>query len=214
MKQKNEEQLRKQTASARKIKEGAVRLKHKRVLNKISENIGKSDKKTSVRQALIDEGYSESYADSGQFQKTKTWSELVEYFFPDEELAKTHRELLNKMNVEHCEFPKDENDKSIIEAISGFGFRVVKIVRGNMCKRAYFSIMDGNVAAKALDMAYKLKKKYGADITIKNELENLTYEELEDRLEKAIIDLISHDRSKIIARITKNVLEENNAFEA
>ena len=167
-KQTNEKSPAEQTKNARKARVSIVRQKHKRVLNRISENMGKPGKRASIKQAMIDEGYSESYAKSGLFQKTKGWGELTESFLPDEELAKTHRELLRNQNW-----------------------------------RARDS---------ALEMAYKLKKKYTADITIENKYAKFTDEELEKMMEESLISMISHDRSGTIARIVKQILEKHNAF--
>ena len=56
-----------------------MQLKHKRVLKKISVNIGKG---MSLKRAMKEEGYSESYADSGHIKDTKSWEDLLEQNLP------------------------------------------------------------------------------------------------------------------------------------
>lgn len=71
----------------------AVAQKHKKVLQKMSENVGKKGR-NSISQAAHEAGYSESYARSGRLQRTKAWQQLLEQELPDEELMAVHKELL------------------------------------------------------------------------------------------------------------------------
>ena len=56
---------------------GVIARKHRKVLKKMSANVGKKDR-NSISQAACDAGYSESYARSGRLQKTKSWQQLVD----------------------------------------------------------------------------------------------------------------------------------------
>lgn len=63
--------------------------RQKKVLKNIVENRG------SMRQAMIDAGYSVEYAKNPkQFRDTKTWQELLDEYLPDWLLLETHEELL------------------------------------------------------------------------------------------------------------------------
>ena len=105
----------------------------------------------------------------------------MEQDLADKDLTKKHKELLNKVNIEHYIFPASVSNKEITETIEMFGFKVMKISRNLQWKRVYFPIMDGLAAARALDMAYKLKRKYG-DLTIKHKFGESSDEELEAEL--------------------------------
>lgn len=85
-------------------------IKHAKVLEKLKENVGKCGKKGSVKEAIMDAGYSESYAENGSLLKTKTWEDLMEEYLPDESLAKVHKELLN--NEEHWKARDNALDKA------------------------------------------------------------------------------------------------------
>ena len=151
-------------------------------MKNLSDNIGSGK---TLREAMLEEGYSPSYAESGHIKDTESWEDLLEKHLPDSVLAEKHKELLNKVEIEYQVFPKTESDKSIIETIKKFGFKVIKIKKLGNAKRAYFPILETHARRSALDMAYKLKKKYG-DITIKHEFGELTDEDLEEALAKTI----------------------------
>jgi hypothetical protein len=70
--------------------------RHKKVLKKISENIGK---KASVEQAVKDAGYSKSYARSGHIKDTRSWDTLLKEEMPDGFLMEKHKELLEKKEL-------------------------------------------------------------------------------------------------------------------
>ena len=134
---------------------------------------------------MLEEGYSPSYAESGHIKDTESWEDLLEKHLPDKDLAKGHRELFDKKEIEYQNFPKSESDKSIIATIKAFGFQIIKIKKLGNWKRAYFPILETQARKAALEMAYKLKKKYG-DITIKHEFGELSNEDLEEALAKTI----------------------------
>ena len=53
----------------------------------------------SMKQAMKDLGYSESYAHSGQMKKTDTWKRLMEKYLPDRKLVKVVNEGLGANRV-------------------------------------------------------------------------------------------------------------------
>lgn len=107
-------------------------IRQKLAASKLSENIRNGRLMKSLGQILKEVGYSESVCKHpDRVTDTKGWQELTaNMFISDEELLSLHRELL---------FAKK-----------------VRRLPGNK----YFTEMDGNTVAKALDMAYRLKGYY------------------------------------------------------
>jgi len=134
-----------------------------------------------MEEAMLEEGYSPSYAKSGHIKDTESWGELLDEHLPDSDLAKGLRELFDKVEIAHQTFPATESDESIIETIESFGLTVVKINKVLAWKRAYYPILETQARKAALDMAYK----YG-DITIKHQFGELSDGDLEEALAKTI----------------------------
>lgn len=151
--------------------------RHKNVLKKISENIGSG---MNVQQAVIDAGYSESYAKSGHIKETKSWEILIEERLSDDTLTRVHTELLNSHRPDHMVFPpllmiknkkggdnvtpKEEiTDEMIIEFLASTGCKVKRIVHGDQARHVYFWSPDNMARDKALDKGYKLKSKYAPE---------------------------------------------------
>lgn len=101
-----------------------------------------------------------------------------------------HKQLLNALEIEHYIFPANESDESIKKTIEDFGFKLMKIRKEGSCKRAYFPILNDKAKKDALDMAYKLKRKYDNTINIKHGLAKSTDEELDTEL-SGIIEAVS-----------------------
>ena len=53
----------------------------------------------SMKQAMIDLDYSESYAHSGQMKKTGTWKRLMKKYLPDRDLVKVVKDGLGANRV-------------------------------------------------------------------------------------------------------------------
>ncbi|MCK5211692.1 hypothetical protein KAJ89_03250 [Candidatus Parcubacteria bacterium] len=160
--------------------------RHKLALKIITENIGNTEK---IRRALIDLGYSESYINSGHLKDTDSWNRLMEEKLSDKKLVNMHEKLLNKKAIDFQIFPKSMKDKEITEIIERFGFQIIKISKYESWKRAYFPILDTQAIKAALDMAYKLKKKYG-EITVNHKLGELSNEDIEGEIAGAISEAL------------------------
>jgi len=106
--------------------------RHKRVLKKMSKNVG-----LTRNDAMVAEGYKKTYIDSGNIAETDSWKLLMEKELPDSLLAKRHKELLNKREV-----IKEFND------ITG------------LYDKKVIDEPDTQAVSKGLEMAYKLKRKY------------------------------------------------------
>lgn len=173
----------------KRAKRPSVVLRQSKVLKKLSENVLNPDGTKKTRQQIMkEEGYSDSYAKTGNIKGTKSWADLLEEYLPDEELGKHHKLLMNASKIGSQTFSMGVKDEEIIEVVNSFGFEVMKIlfVKG-LGKVAYYPIPD-NIAKKyALEMAHKLKQKYG-DITIRHKFGELSDEELEAELAREVAE--------------------------
>ncbi|MCK4473743.1 hypothetical protein KAU40_00550 [Candidatus Parcubacteria bacterium] len=74
-------------------KHKVVNERHKRLLKRISDNLGKG---VGIGEAMRLEGYSKSYSETPrQLLSTHNWQELIQKQLPDELLTKVHKELLS-----------------------------------------------------------------------------------------------------------------------
>lgn len=173
----------------KKTNESAVRLKHILLLKKILGVRG-TGKKLEIGRLMKELGYTKAYAKNPkQLLNTKDWKGLMEEHLSDDDLAKKHQQLLNKITIDHYIYPASESDKEIKKTFEKFGLSLIRIRKQKQWKRAYFSIMDGQAASRALDMAYKLKGKYG-DITIQHKFGELSDEELEGEIAEIISEAL------------------------
>lgn len=134
--------------------------RHKLIVKDLSGNIGKGKKRKSLKQTMIDKGYSESYADSGHIKKTRSWDELMKVVLNDEMLAEKHEALLNAKQVQRFIFATRIKDEDIIEMVEEAGFKVITIRNSPMGKMAFYSVDNTRAIKDGLDMAYKLKAKF------------------------------------------------------
>ena len=164
---KDQSQLRPQ--KSRKFSRPNVANRHKKVLKNLTENGG------NMRNAILDAGYSQEIADNPQkITESKTWNEVVEEELGDGELMEKHKQLLNSSRIDHMVFglgPKKNEDKKegedvlsdveIIEMLAEVNCKVRRIVHGEQARHVYFWSNDNKARKEALDMAYKLKGRYG-----------------------------------------------------
>lgn len=110
------------------------------VFDKIFNDKELSDKggvRKSVSRAMLEAGYSKETAKTpAKLTDTDNWKYLMQEYLPDSLLAKKHKELLNKREV--IFITNEEGKKQKVD----LGLDVQATFRG-------------------LDMAYKLKKRYG-----------------------------------------------------
>jgi len=164
-------------------------LRQARAVKKMSQNVS-SDKKKTQAQILEEAGYSASYARKGGVKNTQAWPLLMELYLGDEDLAKHHHQLMNASRIGTQTFAMGVKDEEIIEVIESFGFPVMKVlfVKG-LGKVAYYSIPDHIAKKYALDMAYKLKQKYG-DLTIHHKFGELSDEDIEAEIAGVLSEAI------------------------
>lgn len=155
----------KEDTSASALLNQKVKIQHRVVLNNLSDNLGKKGKGkgnrgVSIKKAMMDKGYSESYAESGQIKKTRSWDILMKDVLNDEFLVEQHMKLFGAQQVERFIFPTRLKDEEIIEMVNEAGFKVITIRPSPLGKMAFYAIENARAKKDALDFAYKLKAKY------------------------------------------------------
>lgn len=130
-------------------------IKQRIAVEKLSEIIRNSQgKKTiTIGRILREAGYSESVCKAPQrVTQRKGWQELIKEYFPDDLLVKKHRELLNKKEIVTYKGTYKKTDQPHTD---------VKY---------------------ALEMLYKLKKKYDEFVREPSEIDLMTDEEIDKEL--------------------------------
>lgn len=108
-------------------------LKQKIAFKKIAENHG------NISKSMLQVGYSPNTARKPQnLTRSKGWEELMEKYLPDSELAKKHKELLEKREI------------NLIRKKADTGEEIYEVL----------DQPETQAVSKALDMAYKLKSRY------------------------------------------------------
>ncbi len=132
--------------------------RHKLLLKRISENLGKG---MSLGEAMRDVGYSESYSKSpNQIKDTRSWDTLLKEELPDNVLIERLGVLLKAKQVEKFIFPSRMKDEEIIESVKDAGFKVITIRPSPIGKMAFYSIENTKAIDNGLTHAFKLKGKY------------------------------------------------------
>lgn len=164
---------------------GVTELKHKMVLKTLNEKLGKGEKATMTK-AMIENGYSKSYAESGQIRKKKTWQQLMNEYLPDELIAKTHKELLVAKELSYFVFPREMKDEEIEKRMEEAGIKLVVVRESDRGKMAFYSRADTRARKDGVDLAYKVKGKMAPEeFKIENNtLQNMTTAELEALIAK------------------------------
>jgi len=142
----------------------AVVAKHKQVLY----NLGRpraDGKLTTMGQAMIDAGYSKSYARAGQITATVAWAEALEDALPDSLLLKVHKEGLNATKPLNEIDGRDEDGK------------VTYTIK---------QVEDHPTRHKFLHEAYDVKGRRNTTVTLKTKIGELSLEELEGAIAERV----------------------------
>lgn len=167
-------------AKTKNINNGVVALKHKMVIKSLNKKLGKGEKATMTK-AMMENGYSQSYAESGQITKKKTWKQLMEHFLPDSLIAEKHHELLEAKDLSYFVFPRMMKDDEIESRMLEAGIKLVVVRASDKGKMAFYSKADMKARKDGIDLAYKIKGKMAPE---KFEMENTTLQGLSnDELE-------------------------------
>lgn len=161
---------------------GIVAIKHRAVLTNLTKKVEKGGKNT-LKQAMLDAGYSERYATNQNITTKKTWKQITDEYLDDNELGKGHNELLNFKKIEYMLFSAEIKDEDIYELVNECGGIVKKIVHGIQGTHCYFFKADGRIRKDAIEMAYKVKGKMSPEkmiIETKDKYRTMTNQELAD----------------------------------
>lgn len=118
--------------------------------------------------------FSTSYAESSHITKTKGWQELMEKYFPDEDLAKVHKEGLKATKKQF----RNNNETGETEIIA--------------------EEPDFPTRHKYLETAYKVKGKQGEDTPTPQPQLHLhvhKHEEIKSKYEKELEEAFKDDES-------------------
>lgn len=149
----------------KKKKTSIVAIKHKRVLDRIGKkkNGGKG-KGTSTYQAMIDEGYSESYARRGGLGTTKSWDKLLEERLGDDKLTNIHNQLITAKRLDYMLFTAEIGDADVYELLESVGCTPKKIVHGIQGTHVWFWAPDSKIRKDALELAHKIRGKMTPEV--------------------------------------------------
>jgi hypothetical protein len=179
-----------------KKKSSIVAIKHKGVLDRVGQkkNIGKSKRKESLYAALIAEGYSESYARSGQIKKTKSWDKLLEERLGDDKLSNIHSQLMVAKKLDYMLFTAEIKDEDVYTLLESVGCTPKKIVHGIQGTHVWFWAADNRSRKDALELAYKIRGKMSAEVVeIQGGLSALGDAELAALIKKQVAKLTKKD---------------------
>lgn len=163
-------QEKKKVLPQRKFTKPTVAIKHKKVLGKLVENGG------NLAQAIRDTGlYSENQAlHPEKITESKTWKEVMDEYLSDEIVAAKHNELMQAGEIRKLEFKTEESDEYIEHFISQLpGYKLLRITDRTVSTRRGRQTVVGRIAEvfapdvvaqdKALDKAFKIKKRYAPE---------------------------------------------------
>lgn len=162
---------------------GPVAIRHRKVLENLTKNVGKGRK--SMVKAMIEEGYSESYAKSGHIKSVGNWKQLIDEILNDQLLAQTHYDLLTSTKVEYMMFAPDVPEEAIYEIIQEAGGIVKKIVHSVGAIHCYFFKADGRIKVDALKLAFQIRNKMSPEkieLDVKDKYRNMSNQELADKI--------------------------------
>ena len=76
-------------------------LKQKKLAKILIANDSKKTNKLTMKQAMLDAGYSLNHADKGSLvTKTDTWKQLMDKYLPDKKLTLVHKQGLNARRID------------------------------------------------------------------------------------------------------------------
>lgn len=148
----------------------------KRIEQVFKRSLGITGQRVSMAEAMREQNYSHKMTRNPQeVTKTKTWAILMEEYFPEDALAKKHKELLNAGTLQKMRFAFDIEDSEIKDILSHFpGAKFIKVDTvdkdGKKYKRLHYIAPDTRIQKDMLDMSYKIRGNYAPE---KHETKNL-----------------------------------------
>jgi hypothetical protein len=170
-----------------------VQIKHKKVLDRVGVKAGKN-RKVSLYQAMIDEGYSEEYARSGGIKYKKSWDKLLEERLGDDKLTNIHKQLITAKKLDYMLFTSEIDDADVYELLESVGCTPKKIVHGIQGTHVWFWAPDNRTRKDAMELAFKIRGKMSAEVVeIQGGLSALGDSELAALINKQVKRLTKKD---------------------
>jgi len=134
------------------------------------ENVGKG-KKVSVSKIMAEVGYSPASAKNPSIlTRAKGTQDVFEKMFPDSDLASYHKRLMDSAVLREDYYNDEVSDSTIKQLFKSLpAVKLLKIIRKKKVdsdvyhKLVYYTCPNGTDLKNALDMMYKIKKKYDDD---------------------------------------------------
>lgn len=135
-----------------------IKPKHRAVLREMTT--GKP-----ITEAMIAVGYKPTVAKTpSNVTRSKSWLALMDEYLPEESLTELHRTLLNSSVFDTQTFPITMTDQQIRDNIEALGYRFITIeYTDKTTKKVYFSKSDTTTVTRMIEMAYKLRGRFGED---------------------------------------------------
>lgn len=120
-------------------------------------------------EAMRQAGYAESSLKNPKvLTESLDWQEAMDKFLPDMKLLEKHNQLMEAKKIERAEFPLWLGQEKIKEILEEAGCQprnfeinpVIEVIH------VWYWAPDTAAQSKALELAYKLKKKMGADVNV------------------------------------------------
>lgn len=121
---------------------------------------------STITKAMREVGYAETTSSrTNKLTRTKGWLELTEQYLPDKLIAKRHHEQINSSKLTKLYFDIDDDDETIRDVCKKLGVELlyIKINKDKSGKTVNVKAPDLFFRDLAIDKAYKMKGKYGAD---------------------------------------------------
>lgn len=134
-----------------------IQPRHVGVLEKMAEG-------NSLTKSIIAMNYSPSTVDKPKsITESKSWKALMDEVLGEDMLTERHKTLLNIKQIDYFVFPKSMTDEEITSHVEANGLKVLNVRYSDKGKLAFYATDNAQAIAKGLDMAYKLRAKYGDD---------------------------------------------------
>lgn len=134
-----------------------------------------------MSKAMIESGYSPKTAKNPQqLTRSRGWMELMERCFPDQDIAKTHQQLLHHSIPTVLKLPLGTPEEGIREMFEKLpGFKIIGIHDSSKNTLVDYIAPDPGTRSRALEMAYKLKGRFIEKIQMeKTDYDDMTAEDL------------------------------------
>lgn len=159
----------------------------KEQVKKVMDKVVKEGK--SMKQAMLEAGYSDTYSRTPQqLSNSRTWAELLNTEFVDEDLVKTHKGLMATKKIVNIKFPintPDPDIKTLFQVAGGECLHIAEEAKRTASglykwRTGVGWILDSDMLDRQLDKVYKIKGYYkNADIDASTNIYTASLDQLE-----------------------------------